>query len=191
MKLYFFKWALCLTSYFFLISTHAATDTYTLDPNHSYVMFHIKHFGFSNPSGKWMANGQLILDDKKIQNSKLNVTINVANIVTGIPELDKHLKSEAFFDVTKFPTATYVSTSIDRTGKDRAIAHGNLTLHGVTKPVNLNVKLNKKGKNPINNKLTFGFTATAALKRSDFGINTLLPGLGNDIKLDIEAEVNK
>lgn len=191
MKANLFKMASTLYFCIFFISANAATETYIFDSNHTYVLFHIKHFGFSNPSGKWMAKGQLILDEKKLQNSKVNVTINVADIVTGNSELDKHLKGVDFFDVAKFPTATYVSTSIDRTGKERAIVHGNLTLHGITKPVKLTVKLNKKGKNPINNKLTLGFTASTTLRRSDFGITTLLPGLGNDVKLDIEAEAAK
>ncbi len=191
MKSIFFKLALFFSVCLFVNSSQAATETYIFDSSHTYVLFHIKHFGFSNPSGKWMAKGQLILDEKKLQNSKVNVTINVAGIVTGNPELDKHLKGADFFDVAKFPTATYVSTSIDRTGKDRAIVHGNLTLHGVTKPITLTVKLNKKGNNPINNKLTLGFTASTTLRRSDFGITTLLPGLGNDVKLDIEAEADK
>lgn len=191
MKANLFKLATAFYFCIFLISANAATETYIFDSSHTCVLFHIKHFGFSNPSGKWMAKGQLILDEKKLQNSKVNVTINVADIVTGNSELDKHLKGVDFFDVAKFPTATYASTSIERTGKERAIIHGKLTLHGITKPVTLTVKLNKKGKNPINNKLTLGFTASTTLRRSDFGITTLLPGLGNDVKLDIEAETAK
>jgi polyisoprenoid-binding protein YceI len=191
MKGYFIKIAALFLSVFLTLPAKAVTETYTFDPAHTYVLFHVNHFGFSNPSGKWMAEGQLNLDEKKLQNSTVNVTINMAAIVTGNPELDKHLKSEAFFDVTKFPTATFISSSIDRTGKERALVHGTLTLRGVAKPLTLKVKLNKKGKNPINNKITVGFTATATLSRSDFGIKTLLPGLGNEIKLDIEAEGNR
>ncbi len=190
MKFILLTLSLCLASISFTYSANAETQTYHFDPNHTYVLYHIKHFGFSTQTGKWMAKGTLLLDDKKIQNSKVNVTINVGKIATGLTELDNHLKGEEFFDVIKFPTATYVSTSVDRTGKERAIIHGNLTLHGVTKPVTLKAKLNKKGKNPINNKLTLGFAATGTLRRSDFGLTTLLPGVGNEVQLDIEAEVN-
>jgi polyisoprenoid-binding protein YceI len=98
-------------SLFFSLPAHAA-DTYTLDPNHTYVMWHINHFGFSNPSGKWMAQGTLVLDETNPQNSQVNVTINVADIVTGIPKLDEHLKTDTFFNVAQFPTATFVSTSV-------------------------------------------------------------------------------
>lgn len=169
-----------------------AADTYTLDPNHTSVLWHANHFGFSYPSGKWMvAEGKLILDKEKPQNSKVNAVIHVADLVTGIPELDKHLKGPLFFAVEKFPQATFVSDKVTLTGKDKAQVHGMLTVHGVTKPVTLDVKLNKIGMSPITNKETVGFTAHVDLKRSDFDITTLLPGLGDDIPIEIEVEAYK
>lgn len=174
-------------SLLFTLPAHAA-DTYTFDPNHTYVMWHINHFGFSNPSGKWLAQGTLVLDEANPQNSKVNVTINVADIVTGIPKLDEHLRTDTFFNVSQFPSATFVSDSVTVTGKNSAIVHGILTVHGVSKPVTLNVTLNKIGISPITQKKTAGFTASTTLKRSDFGISAYLPGLGDDVKIDIEAE---
>ncbi|MBV8801740.1 MAG: polyisoprenoid-binding protein [Gammaproteobacteria bacterium] len=169
-----------------------AAETYTIDPNHSYVLWHISHFEFSHPSGKWMvAEGTLNLDKEQPQNSKVNVTIHVADMITGIPALDKHLKGQLFFDVEKYPNATFVSDKITKTGKDTAKIHGILTIRGVSKPITLDVKLNKMGISPITNKETVGFTASTTLKRSDFGITTLLPGLGDDVKIDIEAEASK
>lgn len=168
-----------------------AQDTYTIDPSHSYVLWHISHFGFSNPSGKWYASGSLILDQAKPQNDKVNVTIKLADIVTGIPKLDEHLKSDTFFDVAKYPTATFVSTSVDVTGKNTAKIYGNLNLHGVTKPIILYVTLNKMGVSPITNKMTVGFSATSELERSDYGISAYLPGLGDPVKLNIEVEAFK
>lgn len=170
----------CLSSY--------AADTFTLDPQHPYILWHIKHFGFSTQAGKWYANGTLILDKEKPQNSKVNATINVADVITGIPELDKHLKGKLFLNVEQFPKATFVSDKVDVLGKDKAIVHGTLTLHGVSKPITLNVKLNQVGTSPITNKMTAGFTASTTLKRSDYGINTLLPGLSDDVTIDVEAE---
>ena len=187
----FFKFCiacvLCLTSSLAI----AKTETYTLDPMHSYVMFHINHFGFSNPSGKWMAQGTLTLDQDQPQNSSVNAIIQVNNIITGISELDTHLKSKLFFDTDKYPTATFVSNKIIMTGKKTAKIQGILTLHGISKPINLNVRLNKAGENPISNKMTVGFTGETELKRSDFGMTTLLPGLGDKVKIDIEIEANK
>lgn len=172
-------------------SAQAATETYTLDPGHSYVEWHISHFDFSHPSGKWYANGTLELDKDKPQNSKVNVTINVGDIVTGIPKLDEHLKGADFFDVAKYPTATFVSNKVDVSSKKTAKVYGTLTLHGVSKPVVLNVTLNKEGISPITNKPTAGFAATTTIKRSEFGITKYLPGLGDEVKLNIEIEATK
>ena len=169
----------------------AAPETYKLDPLHTYVQWRINHFGFSNPSGKWFAEGSLVLDEAKPQNSKVNIVIHTAQIVTGIPELDKHLLSPLFFDVAKFPTATFVSDKVDVTGKQSATVHGILTVHGVSKPVTLDVKLNQIGENPVTNKMAAGFSAVAKINRSDFEINTLLPGLGDEVSLTIEAEASK
>ncbi len=188
MKYFLMRVFALFTLSFAFIFPASATETYTLDPMHSYVLWHINHFGFSNPSGKWLANGTLTLDEAKPQNSKVNVTIQVGDVITGIPKLDEHLKSKEFFDVDQFPTATFVSSKVMTTGKNSAKVFGTLTVHGVSKPVVLNVKLNNVGVSPISNKKTVGFTANTQIKRSDFGMKTYLPGLGDDVKLDIEAE---
>jgi polyisoprenoid-binding protein YceI len=172
-------------------SAASAADSYTLDPTHTSVVWEINHFGFSDPSGKFaMIDGTLTLDQANPSASKVSATITIANMVTGVAKLDEHLRSDAFFDIAKFPTATYESTSVEVTGKDTALVHGNLTVHGVTKPVILNVRLNKIGEN-IMKKPTAGFSATAMVKRSDFGISAYLPGLGDDVKLTITSEANK
>jgi polyisoprenoid-binding protein YceI len=165
-------------------------QAYTLDPTHTFVLFHINHMGFSNQVGKWQANGALTLDETALQNSKVNVTIQVADIVTGIDKLNEHLKGDQFFDVTHFPTATFVSNKVTVTGKNTAKVDGALTLHGVTKPVTLNVKINKIAVSPITQKKTVGFSATTQIKRSDYGIMAYLPGLADEVKLNIEGEAN-
>lgn len=187
MKLFVRSFLSSLLFLFFLPSTQAA-ETYQLDPKHTQIIWHINHLGFSNPSGKWIPEGTLIIDEKNPENSKVNATIKINELITGIPDLDKHLKSKDFFDTEKFPTATFVSNKISVTGKDTAKVDGKLTIRGISKPIILNVKFNKKGISPINNKLTIGFSATAELKRSDFGINAFLPALGDEVKLNIEAE---
>lgn len=174
----------------FMTTTYAATETYTIDPNHSYVMWHISHFGFSSPSGKWLAEGTLVLDETSPKNSKVNVTIPVANMITGIPKLDDHLKDKDFFDTDKYPTATFVSDKVNVTGKNTAKISGILTVRGISKPVTLDVKLNKMGDSPIVHKKTVGFTASTTVKRSDFGMTSYLPGLGDEVKINIETEAN-
>ncbi|MBL7478885.1 YceI family protein [Legionella bononiensis] len=167
---------------------YAAPETFTLDNQHTYILWTIKHLGFSTQAGKWYASGELVLDKEHPDQSKVNVTVNVADVVTGIPELDKHLKGKLFFDVAQFPKATFVSNKVDVLSDTTAKVEGTLTLHGVSKPLTLDVTLNKVGVNPINNKNTVGFTATGTIKRSDFGINTLLPDLGDEVTLQIGAE---
>ncbi|KTC93045.1 MULTISPECIES: YceI family protein [Legionella] len=170
---------------------HAAAETLTLDPQHSYVLWEIDHLGFSTQAGKWYVNGTVTLDQGQPQNSKVEATIKIANIVTGIPELDKHLQGPLFFDVAKYPTATFVSNKVDVLSKTKAKVEGMLTLRGVTKPVTLDVTLNKVGKSPITDKMTVGFTASTTIKRSDFGMNTLIPQVGDEVKIQIGAEAFK
>jgi polyisoprenoid-binding protein YceI len=175
----------------FILSAQAA-DIYTIDPTHSYVAYDINHLGFSTQTGKWMVSeGSVTLDEAKPQNSKVSVTIKVSDVITGVPKLDEHLTGPDFFDVTKFPTATFVSDKVTITGKNKAAVRGMLTICGITKPITLTVTLDKMGPNPVTNKQTAGFTATTHLKRSDFGMTALLPWLGDDVKIDIGAEANK
>jgi len=167
---------------------HAEAEQFTLDSQHSYVLWEIEHLGFSKQVGKWYVDGFVLLDKEHPEKSKVEATVNIANIVTGLPELDKHLKSKEFFDVAQFPKATFVSNKVDVINNTTAKVTGTLTLHGVTKPVTLMVKMNKIGKNIINDKMSAGFTATTTLKRSDFGMNALLPALGDEVTIQIGAE---
>jgi polyisoprenoid-binding protein YceI len=168
----------------------AATTTYTLDPTHTNVAWNINHFDFSNPNGKFFdAKGSVTLDDTKPENSSVKVSFDLNNLTTGVAKLDEHLKTKDFFDVAAFPVAEFVSDKVEITGKNTANVTGKLSLHGVSKPVTLAVTLNKVGEN-IFKKHTAGFSATAKLKRSDFGIVTYLPGLGDEVSLNIQAEGN-
>ena len=178
-------------SVFFASAAFAAPETYVLDPNHTNIVWFANHFGFSNPSGKFAnVQGTLVMDEANPGDSKLNVTVSPATVITGVPKLDEHLKSEAFFDVAKFPTATFTSTKVDVIDAHTAKVTGNLTLHGITKPLTLDVTLNKIGEHPMTKKKTAGFSATAILKRSDFGVNYGIPNVSDDVKLSIESEAS-
>lgn len=172
------------------ISQPLFAASYTFDPLHSYVGWQLSHFGFSNPSGKWFANGKLTYDPKNLAASEVNATLKLSDIVTGIPDLDKHLKGKLFFNVEQFPTATFVSNKVEVSHQEISKVHGLLTLHGVTKPVILNVKLNQLGQNPITDKETIGFSAHTILKRSDFGMTTMLPGISDEVNISIEVEAS-
>lgn len=168
----------------------SAAETYTLDPTHTTVNWSIDHFGFSMPTGKFSRiEGTLLLDEKTPANSKVNATIAIKDLSTGLEELDKHVKSADFLGLDQFPTATFASDQVEVTGPDTARVHGTLTLHGVSKPIVLDVKLNKIADNMFK-KHTAGFAATTLIKRSEFGITKYLPGLGDDIPITISAEAN-
>lgn len=179
---------LMLWALFFIANTSLQAETFVLDNQHSYVLWTIKHLGFSKQTGKWYVNGQVVLDKENPQKSSVNATIKMADLVTGLPELDKHLKDKVFFDVAHFPTATFVSEHVEVLSDTTAKVQGTLTLHGISKPITLDVTLNKVGKNPITEKMTVGFTATTTIKRSDFGMETLKNELGDDVTIDIGAE---
>lgn len=179
-----------LTAFFFTNFTNAA-DVYVLDPNHTSVTWFAGHFGFSNTSGKFSdIQGTINLDEKDPQQSSVEVTIKTASLATGLAKFDEHLKSRDFFDVATFPTAKFTSTSVAPIGKNAAKVKGKLTLLNVSKLVTLDVKLNKKGLNLINQKQTIGFSASTIIKRSDFGMKFGLPGISDNVKLIIEAEGN-
>lgn len=168
-----------------------AANKFTLDNQHSYVLWEIEHLGFSKQVGKWYVDGYLLLDKDHPDQSKVEATVKVDNLITGLPELDKHLTGKEFFDTARFPTATFVSDKIDVINDTSAKVAGMLTLHGITKPVTLQVTLNKTGQNIITNKMSVGFSATTTIKRSDFGINTLLPMIGDEVQIIIGAEAFK
>ena len=185
------QWMMIGALFFSFTISALAAETYNFDPMHTYILWHINHFGFSIQAGKFtMVDGTLILDEAKPENSKVNVTVHTDIIATGIPKLDEHLKSDTFFDVAKYPTATFVSNKILVTGKDTGKIYGTLTLHGVSKSVILDAKLLKIGMHPMNNKKSVGFSATTTVKRSDFGMGAYLPNLGDEVQIDIGAEAN-
>lgn len=183
--------SLFAASVFALVASASAfaADTYKLDANHTSVTFQYTHFGFSHPTGKFMnAVGSVTLDDATPANSSVEVSFDINGINTGVAALDTHLKSADFFDAAKFPTATFKSTKVVQTSATTADVTGDLTIHGVTKPVTLKVTLNKKDVHPMMKKVDAGFTATGTINRSDFGMGNYVPAVSDQVDLYIEAE---
>lgn len=172
------------------LSMPAHADEYEIDASHTHVGFQISHMGFSETYGVFKnVSGTLTLDEAKPETSRVDVTIDVASIDTASEARDEHLKGADFFDVKTFPTMTFKSTKVELTGKDTANVTGDLTLHGVTKPVGLVVKLNKAGESPTKKgRYVAGFSALGKLKRSDFGIKTYLPMIGDEVTIAISSE---
>lgn len=165
-----------------------AAKTYLLDPDHTYITWHVDHFGFSTISGKAMADGSLTLYASNPEKSRVAVTIHTGTMQTGIPRLDDVLRGANFFDTAEYASGSFISTKVEVTGVNTAKVYGLLTLRGIARPVVLNVKLNKIGKDPVNGKETVGFSANGVLKRSDFKMTGYLPGIGDEVSLNIQAE---
>src|SRR6202789_1675583 len=154
----------------------AQTSTWAVDPAHSEVDFGIKHMGLSTVRGRFSGvKGTTVYDAANASKSTVNVTIDTTTVDTGNSARDTHLKTDAFFDVAKIPTATFSSTSVSKSGTHLTVA-GNLTLHGVTKPVTLDVDASTTPmESPMDHKTHTGFSATTTIKRTDFGIGASFP----------------
>jgi polyisoprenoid-binding protein YceI len=171
----------------------AQNTTWVSDPNHSEVDFAISHLSVSKVHGRFgNVNATIQLNTADITKSSVQVTIGVDTIDTGVQARDNDLKGAGYFDVANFPTATFTSTSVTRNGNDLSIA-GNLTLHGVTKPVVLTVEGPTAQVTDQRGKVHCGFSATATISRTDFGIAPKAPAamLGNEVKLTIEVDAIK
>ena len=163
----------------------AKPGSYKVESYHTQVGFSISHFGFTNYSGLFSgATGTLQLDPAKLGTSKLDISIPVDSVTTTVSKLTDELKGDQWFDTAKFPKATFVSTQVVPTAEGATVT-GNFTLHGITKPVVLHVRFIGAGVNPIDKAYTVGFEATGTIKRSDFGVKTYLPAVGDEVKLNI------
>ena len=168
-------------------------STWVPDKAHSAVEFSILHMSVSNVHGRFgNVSGSIVLNDADIAKSNVNVTIDVSTVDTGEGSRDSELKGAKFFDVAQFPAATFVSTGVARTASGLAVT-GNLTLHGVTKPVELAVEGPTGPVTGMDQKPHAGYSATATISRSAFGVGTKFPSaiVGDQVKLNIDLEVVK
>jgi polyisoprenoid-binding protein YceI len=169
-----------------------AADTYHLEKTHVDLLFSINHAGFTQKHGSFRdLDATLEYDAAKPQNSKIDVTVKTDSLDTANPERDKDVKGERFLDVAKYPEMHFVSTKVTRDSNQSLRIDGQLTLHGVTRSLTLYAKLNKAAPNPFDKRPTLGFSATGWLKRSDYGIATYVPVIGDEVTLTIDAEFNR
>jgi polyisoprenoid-binding protein YceI len=172
--------------------TTVQAGTYAIEASHTRVVFSVNHLGFSTYFGDFTgAQGSLTLDPKAPAASKLQVTLPAASVSTTNTILDGELKSADWLDAAKFPTLGFVSTKVTPTGADSATVTGDLTLHGVTKPVTLQVKFHGAGTNPLRRAYTVGFDAHATIKRSDFGVTKYVPLVSDEVEITISAPFEK
>ncbi len=171
----------------------AQTSTWTSDPAHSEVDFSITHLTISQVHGRFgHVTATVIYDATDVRKSSVTASIDVTGVDTGEEARNNHLKSDNFFDVAKFPTATFTSTSVTKTGDGLSIA-GFLALHGVTKPVVLTAQGPTGPVSGMDHKQHAGFSASTTISRTAFGIGSSFPtaAVGDDVKLTIDLDVVK
>lgn len=171
--------------------TRITGGTYKVDPDHTQVTWTVDHMGFSPLTGLFgNASGTLELLPRDPQTARLEVTIPISSLAVTSKEFGAHLASAEFFDAAKFPQATYRSTKVSVTG-DRATIAGDLTLHGVTRPVTLEASFFGAGINPMTKAETIGFTAQGSLRRSEFGLGFAVPVVPDEVKLTVVGAFEK
>lgn len=179
------------------VVTHSVTQTeasvptgqYTLDPHHWSVTFDVEHLKYSRFTMRFdRATAQLDWNAGGLDKSSVDVNIDAASLDTNVPLLDKQVKSDSVLDVTQYPQIHFVSTGFERTGDARGKLTGNLTIHGATQPVTLDVVFNGFGPDPLTKQDTLGFSAEGSFNRSKFGLATWYPAVGDDVHVRIQAE---
>ncbi len=184
--------ALLLTSGF--AATALAADTYEIDPQHAWVSFALNHAGWSTANGSFdTVSGSIAFDKEDVTKSTVTVEIAAASIHTGFADRDRDLQSPDFFNAQEFPTITFVSTAIEKTGDNTANLTGDLTIVGITKSVTLAAVFNAEAPLPWDaTALKAGFSATGTILPADFGMAKVAEyGLGPDVALTINVEAFK
>ncbi|WP_250515745.1 YceI family protein [Caballeronia sp. INDeC2] len=165
---------------------------YQLDPHHWNVSFDVDHFHYSRfvirfdkttANLDWNADG--------MSGSSVRATIDASSVNTNVPLLDRMLKGPDMFDVERYPSIVFVSTGFQRTGDDKGVLTGDLTICGTTKPVTLNVTFNGHAVNPLTKQETLGFSADGHFSRAQFGLTTWYPAVGDDVHVAVQAEFSK
>jgi polyisoprenoid-binding protein YceI len=170
--------------------SRAPNGTYRLDSAHSQLLFSIAHLGLTDYYGRFdKLSGTLNFDANEPEKSAASITIATDSVSTPSNRLNDELKSTNVFSVGQFPTASFKTTSIVRTGPETGRITGDLTIKGVTKPVTLDAVFGGSEDDPLKGSHAVGFRATATIKRTDFGLTGMVwePLVGNDVNLTIEA----
>lgn len=172
----------------FALSAFAEPVTYTLDPNHTQVLARWSHFGFSHPVANFgQADGTLVYDPEDVAASRVDVRLPLAGLETFVPDFDEHLKSADFFDAASYPDITFKSTRVEAAGDGKLKVTGDLTIKDTTRPVVLDVTLNRIGAG-LDGRAKIGFDAVATVKRSDFDVSRYAPNVSDEVALRITTE---
>lgn len=172
-------------------SAFAAPETFNIDPSHTFPSFEADHAGMSVFRGKFTKTSGTVVLDRAAKTGALDITIDANTLDFGIEKLNNHAKGKDMFDVAQFPTATYKSNSINFKGDVPVSVNGELTLHGVTKPVTLAINKFKCIQHPMLKREWCGADASGEFNRADFGIGFGVPKFSPEVKLAIQIEAVK
>ncbi|WP_306027637.1 YceI family protein [Stappia sp. MMSF_3263] len=165
---------------------------YDFDKSHASLVFSYNHLGYSTTDGRFNDwNGELVIDQETPANSKIAMTVNVDSLATFWGERDAHFKSADFFEVEAHPTATFVSTTVEKTGENTLSVAGELTIKGITKPATFDVTINTIGEHPMAKTPAVGLDAKTVVKRSDYGMDMFVPYVGDEVTISFSAEALK
>jgi len=191
----FFKFLPAMTGFAMLmlqIGEVRAADTLKVDPVHSFVTFRVQHLGVSHVWGRFNnPGGTIVIDDADPSKSTFAIEVKTASVDTGNEKRDGHLKSADFFNARQFPTISFKSTSVKSSGDNKFEVTGDLTLHGVTRPLTVTIERVGAGDKGGQFGYRAGFDASFAIKRSDFGMTNMVGPVGDDVNLWVSLEATK
>jgi polyisoprenoid-binding protein YceI len=177
-------------SFGFALAAVAQTDTWQFDPAHSAAQFSVRHMGISTVRGGFTKlSGNASYDPNDPSKTSIDVTIDAASVDSRVEKRDDDLRSNHFLDVKKYPTITFRSKHTEKAGPDKLKATGDLTIHGVTKEVTLDIAGPSKPVKDPRGRVHMGASATTTINRSDFGITGYQGMVGNDLAITIDAEL--
>lgn len=166
-----------------------AADKYEFDKSHTKILFYINHLGFSDTVGEFTDyDGYFTFDQQKPEDSTINIALKPSGIRTSSTKLDGELQGEKFFKSDQFPTIEFASEKVKKTGENIGEVDGIVTMLGVSKPTKLTVRFNKADYHPFTKNFVAGFSASATIKRSDFGMKEYLPLVGDEVRIEVQTE---
>ena len=168
-----------------------ANNTWKNDPPHSQLGFTVSHLGIADISGTFNDFTVIVTSAKAdFSDASFDLTAKIASIDTRVEQRNEHLKTADFFDAEKYPTLTFKSTAIKSAGKNKYKLTGDLTLHGLTKPVTLDLLYRGTTENPMSKKQTTGFQVSGIIKRSDFGVGSKFPAplVSDEVQIKADGE---
>lgn len=166
--------------------------SYQIDPAYTSILFKINHMGMSTFVGRFNeSEASLEFDPAHMENAKLTALIKIPSVDVNNKDLEETLKGSSWFDAEKYPQALFKTETVVMLDNTHAKFSGNLTLHGMTAPIVLDVVFNGAGNNMLSGKYTLGFTAATRIKRSQFGMDYLIPAVGDDVDVEVFAEFQK